>query len=93
VFSIAYGASTSSGNTCLTDQRSWQNPTGQSISGCSTMKQIAASPQSIPDAAKFYSDNALGCTSDTNSVSELISIFQTIGQALQQPRLLPNGTG
>jgi Flp pilus assembly protein TadG len=93
VFSIAYGASTSSSGSCASDQYNRRsNPTGQAISACNTMQNIASSQQSIPDADKFYSDNALGCSSDVNSVSELISIFQTIGQALQQPRLLPNGT-
>ncbi len=77
VFSIAYGANGSGG--CSTD-------TGKYKNACYTMKNIAT------DAAKFYSDNADHCASDVNSVSELISIFQTIGQALQQPRLLPNGT-
>jgi Flp pilus assembly protein TadG len=79
VFSIAYNAATS--GSCVTD-----NP---AISGCSTMQQIAS------DSGKFYSDSTGvkgACISSTNTLSDLVSIFQTIGQALQQPRLLPNGT-
>jgi hypothetical protein len=78
VFSIAYGAPT--GASCSTDK-------SPSISACTTMKQIASDP------AKFYSDgNGVkgGCTSSSNSLSDLVSIFKTIGVSLQQPRLLPN---
>jgi len=44
------------------------------------------------DSAKFYSDNAAGCPSSSNSVSELVSIFHTIAQTLQAPRLLAENT-
>jgi Flp pilus assembly protein TadG len=79
VFSIAYNAATS--GSCVTD-----NP---SISACSTMQQIAS------NSGKFYSDSTGvkgACTSSTNTMTDLVAIFQTIGQALQQPRLLPNDT-
>jgi Flp pilus assembly protein TadG len=85
VFSIAYDASTDasngSGASCKSDT--------PRISACSTMQQIAS------DSGKFFSDStgkSNACTSSTTSLANLIAIFQTIGQALQQPRLLPNNT-
>jgi Flp pilus assembly protein TadG len=77
VFSIAYGAQNKGG--CSTD-------TGVYRDACYTMKNIAS------DSAKFYSDNAAGCPSSSNSVSELVSIFHTIAQTLQAPRLLAENT-
>jgi len=79
VFSIAYDAATSGG--CSTDS--------PYVSPCSTMTQIAS------DSGKFYSDSTgtkNACTSSQSSLATLIQVFQTIGQALQQPRLLPNNT-
>jgi hypothetical protein len=89
VFSIAYDASISSSGSCSSDQPSKSNKTGVAISACTTMQDIAS------DSGKFYSDatgSSNACTSSTASLADLVSIFQTIGQALQQPRLLPNGT-
>jgi hypothetical protein len=80
VYSIAYGASTSSSGSCSTDSTH--------ISACSTMTQIAS------DSTKFYSDNSGGsggCTS-TNSASELVDIFTHVGSSVTMPRLLPNNT-
>jgi Flp pilus assembly protein TadG len=79
VFSIAYDAVTSS--SCSTD-----NP---QISACTTMTNIAS------DSTKFYSDTSSGkggCPSTQTSLANLVQVFQTIGQTLQQPRLLPNNT-
>lgn len=84
VYSIAYGADTSSsGGSCSTDS--------PHISACSTMSSIAS------DSSKFYSDTSTSsggtssCTS-TNSASELVNIFNHIGSSVTMPRLLPNNT-
>ncbi|HWB47730.1 MAG TPA: pilus assembly protein TadG-related protein [Stellaceae bacterium] len=80
VYSIAYGASTSSSGSCSTDT--------PHISACNAMKNIAS------DSTKFYSDNSGGtggCNSD-NSASELVDIFNHVGSSVTMPRLLPNGT-
>jgi Flp pilus assembly protein TadG len=77
VYSVAYGASTSSGSSCGTDT--------PGISACSALQQIASVPP------KFYSDNPSGCVS-VNTISALSSIFQNIGLSLLNSRLIPNGT-
>lgn len=56
------------------------------ISPCSTMQQIAS------DASKFYSDNAGGCKSTTNSLTELVAIFKDIAISLTKARLVPDKT-
>lgn len=78
VYALAYGASTSAGSSCGTDS--------PQISACSTLQQMASSP------SMFYSDNASGCTSSANSVTELVSIYSQVGTSLSspRPRLLPN---
>jgi hypothetical protein len=79
VYSIAYGASTSSSSSCGSDS--------PHISACSTMQQIAS------DSTKFFSDTVGGtssCTSAAQSLSDLIKIFQNIGTDLTSARLLPN---
>jgi Flp pilus assembly protein TadG len=80
VYSIAYGASTSSTGSCSTD-----NP---HISACAAMQSIASDP------AKFYSDSmgATGGCPSQNPYNELVSIFKNVGQTLQAPRLLPDNT-
>lgn len=81
VFSIAYGASTSQSSSCGTDF--------PKISACQTMSQIASDP------SYFYSDSQGqygGCTSTATSVTELVSVFNHIGQALGAPRLIPDDT-
>ena len=82
VYSIAYGASTSpTPGSCSTDS--------PAISACQTMQQIAS------DSGKFFSDTTggkTGCTSAAHSVSELVSVFQTIAYSLVPPRLLPDNT-
>ena len=77
VYSVAYGASTSSSGSCSTDT--------PSISACSALQQIASVP------SKFYSDNPSGCVS-VNSISALSSIFQNIATSLLNAMLIPNGT-
>jgi Flp pilus assembly protein TadG len=77
VYSIAYGASTSSTGSCSTDT--------PRISACSTLQQLASDP------SKFYSDNPSGCVS-VNTISALSSIYQNIGISLLNSRLIPNGT-
>jgi Flp pilus assembly protein TadG len=80
VYSIAYGANTSSSSSCSTDS--------PRISACSTMQQIAS------DSSKFYSDNSGGsggCNS-TNSYSHITDIFPHIGTSLTSARLMPDNT-
>lgn len=86
VYSIAYGASTSSSSSCSTDQPS--NGGTKAIAACDTMRQIAS------DSTKFFSDNQGGttCTSTAHSISELVNIFQNIGTDLTSARLLPDNT-
>lgn len=78
VYSIAYGASTSTTGSCSTDT--------PHISACATMQQIASS------ATKFYADNSSACTSSVNSVADLVAAFNSIAQSLLPPRLLSNDT-
>lgn len=83
VYSIAYGASTSSTGSCSTD-------TSPHISACATMQQIASDP------GKFYSDtsgsSSGACASTATSVSELVQIFTSIASSLSTPRLLLDTT-
>jgi hypothetical protein len=80
VYSIAYGAPTSSSSSCPTDS--------PRISACSTMQQIAS------DSTKFYSSQSGGgvCNSAANPTSGLNSIFSSISQTFRGTRLLPNST-
>ncbi len=76
VYSIAYGASTSTSSSCQTDT--------PAISGCTTMASLASDP------SKFYSDNANGCASTANpSVTSLSAIFTNISNTLGTTRLIP----
>jgi Flp pilus assembly protein TadG len=80
VYSVAYGASTSSSGSstnCSTD--------APRISPCYAMQQLASVP------TKFYSDNPSSCVS-VNSISALSSIFQNIATSLLNAMLIPNGT-
>jgi hypothetical protein len=86
VYSIAYGSSTSSSNSCASDK----NPPGlgagssNPISGCATMTQIAS------DANKFYSDDTQGCLSAAHpSITSLSQIFTNISYDFLTTRLLP----
>ena len=82
VYTIAYGASTSSTGSCSTD-------TTSHISACSALSQMASSSKF------FYSDNSGGtggCSSSGQSASELVSIFKNIGSSFGAPRLLPDNT-
>jgi Flp pilus assembly protein TadG len=77
VYSVAYGASTSTSSSCSTDI--------PAISACSALQQIASVP------SKFYSDNPSSCVS-VNTISALSSIFKNIGISLLNAMLIPNGT-
>ena len=86
VYSIAYGSSTSSSNSCASDRTPPGLGAGSSnpISGCSTMTQIAS------DANKFYSDDTQGCLSAAHpSITSLSSIFTNISYDFLTTRLLP----
>ncbi len=91
VYSIAYGSSTATGSssTCTTDT----SGALAGLSSCTTMQDIAASPSAIPDATKFYSNgnNGVVCPG-SNSIANLVSLFQNISTNLSEPRLLPNNT-
>ena len=81
VYTVAYGASTSTTGSCSTDTTH--------ISACSTLQQMASNAQF------FYSDNSGGtggCNSSAQSTSELVSIFKNIGTSFGSPRLLPDNT-
>jgi hypothetical protein len=87
VFTVAYGASSSSSGSCSTDSQG-----GKAISACSALQQMATS------SADFYSDatasqNQGQCVSSVNSgINSLNSIFKSIGTSLTGARLIPNGT-
>lgn len=76
VYSIAYGASTSSSNSCTTDS--------PAISGCTTMREMASQP------SMFYSDDADGCASSANpTLTSLSQAFAAIGYSFTFTRVLP----
>lgn len=82
VYSIAYGASTSTTGSCSTD-------TPTRISACSTLQQIAS------DSSKFFSDTVGGsssCTSSANSITNLNSIFAAIVTDVTGVRLVSDDT-
>jgi Flp pilus assembly protein TadG len=101
VYSIAYGSSTASGSasTCTTDTTSIipELQTGSTnISSCTTMANIANSPGAIPDLTKFYSNNNNGVDCPealaSNTIENLVSLFQNLSENLTEPRLLPDNT-
>lgn len=57
------------------------------------MQDIAASPSAIPDGTKFYSNgnNGVVCPG-SNSIANLVTLFQNLSTNLTPPRLLPNNT-
>jgi hypothetical protein len=81
VYSIAYGASTSSSGSCDTDS--------PAISACATLQEMAS------DATKFFSDTTGGtstCTSAAHPITDLNAIFKYIGTDTSSARLLSNNT-
>jgi len=89
VYAIAYGADTSSSDSCSSDRSppstsTDPNPTSNPISGCAAMEAIASDP------AKFYSDDANGCLSAAHpSITSLNAIFKNISNDFLTTRLLP----
>lgn len=92
VYTVAYGASTSSGrsycNTDVSDGLTYAN-----ISPCTTLQDMATGP------AYFYSDYTAqggdtGCQAQdkNNSITALNQIFQTIAMDLTSVRLIPTST-
>jgi Flp pilus assembly protein TadG len=79
VYSVAYGASTSSSSSCGSDS--------PHISACSTMQKIAQ-PTGTSDLSKFFSSTS-ACASP-HTISDLTQIFQNIGTDLTSARLLRN---
>ncbi len=85
VYSVAYGASASSG--CSTDS---------GITPCQALQQIASSPGTVPNPLNFFSDNSAtggdkNCTS-VRPTSSLNQIFTQIAADLTVARLIPNNT-
>jgi Flp pilus assembly protein TadG len=78
VYSVAYGASTSSSSSCGSDS--------PHISACATMQKIAQTGTS--DLSKFFSSTS-ACASP-HTISDLTQIFQNIGTDLTSARLLRN---
>jgi Flp pilus assembly protein TadG len=90
VYSVAYGASTSTG--CATDTSAII--TGMSgLSSCTAMQYLANTPGIYPDTSKFYSNNNNGqdCP-HSNTIEDLTDLFTNLSTNLTEPRLLPNDT-
>lgn len=91
VYTISYGASTSSNSSnCGSDVGAGSNP---GISPCSTLKSMASGP------TYFYSDyyapgGDSGCQASgaQQTISSLNNIFQSIATDLTSVRLIPNNT-
>jgi hypothetical protein len=87
VYTIAYGAASSSSGYCTTDS--------PAISPCSALQQMSTGYVSASNAPNFYSDatasqNKGQCTSATNPNLSLNGIFGNISAQLTRPRLIPN---
>ena len=78
VLTVAYGSPTSS--SCTTDTGA------HATSACATMQNMASKP------TLFYSDDANGCSSPSQSLTSLLSIFSSITGFFTAPRLLPDTT-
>ena len=78
VFTIAYGAGTS--GTCATDTGA------HATSACATMQSMASKP------SMFFSDNANGCASPSQTLTGLIQIMGGLTSFFTAPRLLPDNT-
>lgn len=77
VYSIAYGAPTNKNSSCQRDKLK--------VSACETMQSIASDPK------KFYSSQtggSLSCTSAAQPVTELVSVFTSIGKSFKGARLI-----
>jgi hypothetical protein len=87
VYTIAYGASSSSSSSCTTDS--------PAVSACSALQQMSTGYASAKDAPDFYSDatasqNKGQCTSSSNPNLSLKGIFGNISAQLTKARLIPN---
>jgi hypothetical protein len=56
------------------------------ISPCAAMQAMASDPK------YFYSDDANGCASSTNSLTNLIQMMGGLALSFTAPRLLPDTT-
>ena len=95
VYSVAYGANTTSGTStdCSTDSTAIISGM-QWLSSCTEMQNIANSPGHLPDLTRFYSNgNTSGedCP-NANTIENLVSLFQNLSTNLTEPRLIPNNT-
>lgn len=90
VYTVAYGAITSSSTSCKYD-----NPAhggSKAISACQTLQQMAS------DSTKFFSDTSAqggqgaGCTSAARPITDLNQIFAAIANDFTSARLIKNGT-
>ncbi len=87
VYTIAYGAASSSSGYCTTDS--------PAIAPCAALMQMSTGYVSATDAPDFYSDatasqNKGQCTSASNPNLTLKGIFGNISAQLTKPRLIPN---
>lgn len=91
VFTFAYGAETS--GSCLTDAK-YTNPITTNGGAWTTGGQACAAIAAMASAqANFYSDDANGCSSPSNSsVTQITSMFTDAFASLSQARLIPVGS-
>jgi hypothetical protein len=87
VYTIAYGAASTSSGYCTTDS--------PAIAPCTALMQMSSGYVSSSDAPDFYSDatasqNKGQCTSTDNPNLSLKGIFGNITSQLTKPRLIPN---
>ncbi len=90
VYTIAYGAITSSSTSCKYDNPAYGG--SKAISACQTLQQMAS------DSTKFFSDTSAqggqgaGCTSAARPITDLNQIFAAIANDFTTARLIRNGT-
>jgi Flp pilus assembly protein TadG len=94
VYSVAYGSDTNSGagTSCTSDTSATISGMSQ-LSSCTAMQNIANSPGTTPDTARFYSNgnNGVDCP-NSNSIENMVALFTNLSTNLTEPRLLPNNT-
>jgi hypothetical protein len=90
VYTIAYGAITSSSSSCKYDNPA--NGGTKAISACQTLQDMASDP------TKFFSDTSAAggagaaCTSAARPITDLNQIFAAIANDFTSARLIRNGT-
>jgi hypothetical protein len=88
VYSVAYGSSSSG---CSSDTSVIVSGLSNVPSPCQTMYEIANSKGVTPDENKFYQDGSCGSLGLAgNSITSLVSLFESLSAQFSEPRLLPN---